>query len=404
MYMKRIIQRPAYLNRLIAVKNTQDIKVITGVRRCGKSVLLKQMCDYIQKTEPTANLVVINLQEMEYESLLEYHALYSYILSKHQKRRHNYLMIDEVQLCENFEKAINSLHAKELFDIYVTGSNAFLLSSDLATLFTGRVFTVEVYPFSFAEYMDYFKLKNTDAGFETYSLIGGFPGAYQYSSENNQYDYLDRDVYQTIVVRDLVKKYRIRNVPLLESITAYMMDNTANLISASSITDYLNSAHIEVTYKTVSKYIGYLCSAYVFYKADRYDLKGKRYLKTDSKYYLCDPALRYAVLGRRNLDYGRVYENIVYIELLRRGYQVYVGKLYQKEIDFVASNRDIKIYIQVSSYVEDAKVLERETAPLLAIRDAYPKMIIARTHHEPYGHMGIQIVDISDWLANIQKL
>ncbi len=214
-----------------------------------------------------------------------------------------------------------------------------------------------------------------------------------------RYDYIDRDVYQTIVTRDLVTKYKIRNKELLESLTAYMLDNGSNLINSNSVTNYLNSKHVKVTVKTISRYMEYLCNAFVFYKANRYDIKGKRYLKTDNKYYLSDPSIKFAELGHRELNYGRVYENIVYLELLRRGYSVYIGKLYQKEIDFVAEKRDEKIYIQVCSTIENNKLIHQKEETLLSIKDAYPKMIIARTHHPQFTHDGIVIADIADWLT-----
>lgn len=396
----RTIKRENYLKRLINVMNTPDIKVITGIRRSGKSMLLKQHAEYIKRHDPAANVIMINLQDLDHEDLLEYHALNDYVLSHYVKGKHNYLYIDEVQLCEGFERTINSLHSKQIFDIYVTGSNAFLLSSDLATLFTGRVYTIEVYPFSYAEYLQYFNLYDPETSFEDYAAAGGFPGSYVYKTEQERYDYIDRDVYQTIVTRDLVTKYKIRNKELLESLTAYMLDNGSNLINSNSVTNYLNNKHVKVTVKTISRYMDYLCNAFVFYKASRYDLKGKRCLKTDNKYYLSDPSIKFAELGNKELNYGRVYENIVYLELLRRGYSVYIGKLYQKEIDFIAEKWDEKLYIQVSSYMEDEKVIQRETEPLLAIKDAYPKMIIARTHHPIYSRNGINIVDIADWLTS----
>lgn len=212
-----------------------------------------------------------------------------------------------------------------------------------------------------------------------------------------QYDYI-RDVYGTILIRDLVEKYRIRNTSEFASISEFMMDNIGNLLSPNNICKTLNNDQREITRKTVSKYIGYLENAFLFYEAKRYDLKGKKYLENNSKFYLCDPAFRYAVNGTRNMDFGRVYENIVYLELRRRGYEVYVGKLYKKEVDFVAKKRDTLIYIQVSDNISDETTFEREYSPLLAIRDAYPKMVIARTHHETYDYQGVQVVDICRWL------
>ena len=282
-------------------------------------------------------------------------------------------------------------------DIYLTGSNAFLLSSDLATLFTGRVMEIKVFPFSFAEYVEYFSCENIIDAFDEYVRMGGMSGSYFYKTDEHRFEYI-KDVYTTILDRDLVKKYKIRNHSEFLSISEFMMDNIGNLLSPNNICDVLNRGKSEITRKTVDKYIKYLENAFMFYEAKRYDLKGKKYLETNKKYYICDVAFRYAINGTRNLDFGRVYENIVYLELLRRGYEVYVGKLYKKEIDFVAIKRNEKIYIQVSDNISDPKTMEREITPLLQIRDAYPKMIIARTRHEDYQHEGVLITELSNWL------
>ncbi len=392
------IQRGKYLNELIALSGTPDIKVITGVRRSGKSVLLRQFAEYLHNTEKDVKIISINLQELEYDSLLDYHRLHEYVMQQYAPSSHNVVMIDEIQLCEKFELAINSLHTKGLFDIYLTGSNAFLLSSDLATLFTGRVMEVKVLPFSFKEYTEYFHINDhfSDA-FDQYVRKGGMAGAYPYPAEEKSLDYVN-DVYKTILIRDLVTKYKIRNQSEFLSISAFMMDNIGNLLAPNNVCDTLNREKSEITRKTVDKYIRYLENAFLFYEAKRYDLKGKKYLATSKKYYLCDPSFKYAVNGTKNLDFGRTYENIVYLELIRRGYEVYVGKLYQKEIDFVALKRDEKIYVQVSDNIGDSNTMQREISPLLQIKDAYPKMIIARTGHEDYQYEGIMITDIANWL------
>ena len=396
----QLISRQRYLDQLMESYGTPDIKVITGIWRSGKSVLLQEFIDYLKKKDEKINIVMINLQELEFDHLLEYHALHQYILDNYKKGMTNVLLIDEVQLCPKFEFAINSIYAKGIYDIYITGSNAFLLSSDLATLFTGRVMEIQIYPFSFQEYLAYYGIHdNYDDAFDTYAKTGGMPGSYAYASEDKKYDYI-REVYSTIVIRDLVEKYHIRNKSEFNNIAEFMMDNIGNLLSPGNISQALNRNQSEITRKTVSNYIEYLQNAFLFYEAKRYDLKGKKYLASNNKYYLCDPSFRYAVNGTRNMDFGRVYENIVYLELKRRGYEVYVGKLYQKEIDFVAKKRDKLIYIQVSDNISDPKTFEREYTPLLAIRDAYPKMIIARTRHENYQYEGIEIVDISRWLRS----
>lgn len=394
------IERISYLDKLKKLNNTPDIKVVTGIRRSGKSVLMQDYIEYILTNEPDANVIMINLQDLEYDNLLDYHALHEYVLSKYIKNVHNLVFIDEVQLCNKFELAINSLHSKAIFDIYITGSNAFLLSSDLATLFTGRVMQIKVYPFSFSEYMDYNgNLENVDAAFEAYSIYGGMPGSYVYGEKEQKQDYV-KEVYRTIIIRDLVDKYKIRNETEFKNMAEFMMDNIGNLLSPNNVCNCLNNSKSSVTRKTVSRYIEYLCNAFLFYEAKRYDLKGKKYLENNCKYYLSDTSFRFAINGTKNMDYGHVYENIVYLELLRRGYEVYVGKLYKKEIDFVAKKRDEVIYIQVSDYIGEEKTFEREYTPLLAIKDAYTKIIIARTHHEMYKYEGILIYDIARWLLD----
>lgn len=394
------IERISYLDKLKKLNNTPDIKVVTGIRRSGKSVLMQDYIEYILTNEPDANVIMINLQDLEYDNLLDYHALHEYVLSKYIKNVHNLVFIDEVQLCNKFELAINSIHSKAIFDIYITGSNAFLLSSDLATLFTGRVMQIKVYPFSFSEYMDYNgNLENVDAAFEAYSIYGGMPGSYVYGEKEQKQDYV-KEVYRTIIIRDLVDKYKIRNETEFKNMAEFMMDNIGNLLSPNNVCNCLNNSKSSVTRKTVSRYIEYLCNAFLFYEAKRYDLKGKKYLENNCKYYLSDTSFRFAINGTKNMDYGHVYENIVYLELLRRGYEVYVGKLYKKEIDFVAKKGDEVIYIQVSDYIGEEKTFEREYTPLLAIKDAYTKIIIARTHHEMYKYEGILIYDIARWLLD----
>lgn len=361
---------------------------------------MQDYIEYIAANDPDANIIMINLQDLEYDNLLDYHTLHEYVLSKYIKNTHNLVFIDEVQLCNKFELAINSLHSKAVFDIYITGSNAFLLSSDLATLFTGRVMQIKVYPFSFSEYMDYNgNPENVEAAFEAYSIYGGMPGSYVYGEKEQRQDYV-REVYRTVIVRDLVDKYKIRNEAEFKNMAEFMMDNIGDLLSPNNVCNCLNNNKSSITRKTVSKYIEYLCNAFLFYEAKRYDLKGKKYLENNCKYYLSDVSFRFAVNGTKNMDYGHVYENIVYLELLRRGYEVYVGKLYKKEIDFVVKKGGEVIYIQVSDYIGEEKTFEREYTSLLAIRDAYTKIIIARTHHEMYKYEGILIYDIARWLLD----
>lgn len=392
----KIIERD-YLKDLISIIGTPDIKVITGVRRSGKSKLLEKLKEYIEKNIKNYNIIYINFSLLEFEQLNEYHKLNDYIESKYIQNKNNFVLIDEVQMCKGFERTINSLHASEKYDIYITGSNAFLLSSDLATLFTGRTFEIEIFPFSFEEYLKYYKYKDIDLAFDKFVFDGGMAGSYLYENEEKRYNYI-LDVYKTLIVRDINEKYNIKNNELLDNLTNFMMDNISNITSVRNITNSLNKFDNTLNHKTIGSYIQYLCNAFLFYKVKRYDIQGKRYLESLDKYYLVDQTFKYAKLGIKNMNYGRSYENIVAIELLRRGYDIYVGELYNTEIDFVAMKRNEKIYIQVSDNIEDEKTFRREVNSLLKIKDAYPKMLIARTKHDNYLYEGIQVYDIARWL------
>jgi len=393
----KLIKREEYLNKLINVMGTPDIKVITGIRRSGKSKLLEEFKKHIIENVNNNNIIHINYNLPKFDSLKTYDALVNYVEKNFKEEMNNYLLIDEVQMCDEFEKAINGFHAEEKFDIYITGSNAFLMSSDLATLFTGRTFKIEVYPFSFKEYQKYYKYEDIQEAFNKYVFEGGMSGSYLYKTQEEKYQYI-KDVFNTLIVRDIKQKYKIRNTDIIQNLTDYLMDNVSNLTSANNITNVLNFNNVSITDKTINNYIDYLCNAFAFYKIKRFDIKGKKYLSTQNKYYLADQSFRFAMLGTKNMDYGRVYENIVAIELLRRGYEVYVGTLYQKEIDFVARKQGKQIYIQVSDDISNEGTFKREVESLLKIQDAYPKIVIARTKHEKYEYEGVEIIDIASWL------
>ena len=395
--MKTIV-RKNYLNRIIELKDTPDIKIITGIRRSGKSKLMQAYIEYLKTNYDNINIIFIDFMDLKFEEIKEYHALHSYVEQHYVAGKMNYLFVDEVQMCPKFELAINSLYSKGKYDIYVTGSNAFLLSADLATLFTGRYIEIHVFPFSFQEYCEYYSdVSDKDKLFDEYSFKGGLAGSYLYPNDRDRVTYI-KEVYETIVTRDLVQKYALPDTTVLQRLSEFLMDNISNLTSPNKVSQLLTANNVSTNHVTVRKYIKYLCNAFVFYDIKRYDIRGKKYLESSEKFFLCDTGIRYAILGSRNMDYGRVYENMVCIELLRRGYDVYVGKLYQKEIDFVAQRGSEKIYIQVSDNISAQETFEREYSPLLQIRDAYPKMIIARTRHPKYSYEGIVIYDIAEWL------
>ena len=395
----KILERKNFLQKLINSINTPDIKVITGIRRSGKSKLLEVFIEYLKRNIPNANIIHINYNLFQFSTLKNAAGLNEYVENLYSPEKENFLLIDEVQLCKDFEQAINSFHASEKFHIYITGSNAFLLSNDLATLFTGRTFSVEIFPFSFKEFVSYFECQDLQQAFDRFALEGGMSGSYLYESMDDKYNYLN-EVFETLIVPDIQQKYKIKNTSLLDTLNDFLVDNISLEFSARSIANTLTSKGSKTDDKIVSSYIKYLCASFAFYKIRRYDIKGKKYLASHDKYYLADHSFKYAKHGTKNLDYGKIYENIVCMELLRRGYEVYTGVLYKKEIDFVAIKRDEKIYIQVSDDISRPETMERETAPLFSIKDAYPKMIIARTKHPQYQYEGIAVWDIAEWLMN----
>lgn len=395
----KIIYRSQYMERLKNLIGTPDIKIITGMRRSGKSEIFRALKKEIYEIDKSSNIIVIDYANLKFDDLKDYKKLYEYVEEKYIDNVHNVLLIDEVQLCKKFELAINSFHNSKKYDIYITDSNAFLLSSDLATLFTGRFIEVPIYPFSFKEYCQYFELDGDMKDLQKYLVEGGMSGSYLYKDKNDAIQYI-KDIYITSVKRDLVDKYRITEEALLDTLTEYLMDNVSNLTTANNISNTLKSNKIPTNHVTVKNYLKYLCSAFLFYKVKRYDVRGKKYLATNEKYYLVDTSFRFAILGTRNMEYGRMYENIVAIELLRRGYDIYVGKLYQKEIDFVAFKNNEKFYIQVSDNISEKETLQRELNPLISAKDAYPKMLLANTGHGAYDIEGIKIMDLSEWLLN----
>lgn len=392
----KLIKRNLYLDKLLSVKDIPDIKIITGIRRSGKSKLLDAYSSFLEN-DKSNNVIRIPLHLKKYANLRSGEELYNYIDSRYSENLNNYLLIDEIQMCYNFEETINSLHEEERFDIYITGSNAFLLSSDLATLFRGRVFQIDVYPFSFYEYLQYYPSDNLDSSFDKYVLEGGMSGSYLYRSDEDKRKY-QLEIVRSTVVKDIVEKYKIKDEILLNKIVDYLTDTVGERASIRNIANKLTNSTYKTNDKTVRAYLDYLCRCFLFYPIRRYDIKGKKYLESEMKYYLADTSFRYALLGSKDTDYGHLYENIVAIELLRRGYEVYVGQLYQKEIDFVAIKNGEKTYIQVSDDISRKDAFNREISPLLSIKDAYPKIIIARTKHEEIQSDGVKILDISRWL------
>ena len=393
----KLIRRERYIQQLLAVKDIPDIKVITGVRRSGKSKLMDSFFDILSE-EAGTNIVRIKLNLKKNEKLLNADALYDYLESNHAGGKKNYLLIDEVQMCSGFERVINSIYEEEIYDIYLTGSNAFLMSSDLATLFGGRVFEINMFPFSFSEYLEYYPSDDIDKSFDDYLINGGMSGSYVYRRTDDAHKYIS-GIFKTTILRDIAQKYKIQNEDLLVMIADYLMDIIGNRISVRNIASKLTSGTYKTNDKTVGNYLDYLSRSFLFYPIQRYDIKGKKYLESDKKYYLADLSFRYAELGTRYADYGHLYENLVAIELLRRGYEVYVGQLYGKEVDFVIRKDGMTQYIQVSDDISSKDTLQRELGSLISIKDAYPKIIIARTRHDQMQQDGVRIIDIARWLS-----
>ncbi len=297
-------------------------------------------------------------------------------------------------------KTLISIHSKNIYDIYVSRSNAFLLSSDLRTLFSGRTYSFEVFPFSFKEYIEYYPNDNIFNAFTRYVLQGGFASAYQYQTTDVVYNYIRNDIFENVVYKYILEKYKIRNNIVFKNIVNFLIDNISNLTSLRRIENFLKSSGYSPSHNTIGTFINYLLNAFAFYEVKRYDIKGKKYLSTEQKYYLADHSIKYAILGTKKLDTGRVFENIVFMELKRRNYEVYVGVLPNKEVDFIAVKPNIKLYIQVAAFVDNLETLKRETAPFYEIKDNYPKIIIARTYQEEYSIDGIKIIDIANWLLS----
>ncbi|MFA6938033.1 MAG: ATP-binding protein [Treponema sp.] len=404
-----MINRNSYIERLNSFKNKQIIKVITGIRRCGKSVLMTQFKENLLLSGVNKDQIIsVNLEELENESLLNYQNLYSYIINHLQKDKMNYIFVDEVQLCVNFQKAIDSLFVKSNTDIYLTGSNANLLSGELATLLSGRYVTIEVQPFSFKEFLEY---KSTDANlisnqnlnlqqlYLDYVRYGSFPFTLQLNNNEEDINQYLTGIYTTIIVKDIAVRHQIKDISILESVIRFMFDNTGNICSSKKISDTLTSGGRKVSQPTVENYMYYLQECYMIYEVKRFDIKGKEYLKTLSKYYIADSGLRNALLGYKNIDTGHILENLVYLELRRRSYKIYVGKVDSLEIDFVAVNQNETLYIQVSESLKEESTLNRELAPLKSIKDFNPRYIITMDLSPNSNIDGIKIINALDFLS-----
>jgi len=397
-----VIERKEYLELLKPWREKQLIKVISGVRRCGKSTLLAQYMDYLRFTGVADRQIVsVNLEDVDFEHLQNYKALYDYFKGKLCKDKYTYVFIDEVQQCTNFEKAVDSLFIKENVDVYITGSNAHMLSGELATLLSGRYIEISILPLSFAEYMTIKNVPvlNTKDEFSQYMRYGSFPYVSKLEkSDNIIRTYLD-GVYNTILIKDIAKREGITDIFVLESVVKFLCSNIGSPVSIKKISDTINSSGRKISANTVETYVRALVDSFIFYKADRYDIKGRQHLKTLGKYYLVDTGLRNMLLSGSSADLGHQLENIVYLEMLRRGNKVSIGKLAEKEVDFVTVNADGVCYYQVAASVLDESTLARELAPLQKIPDNHPKFLLTLDDIMPNAnHDGIRQVNVLEWL------
>ena len=395
--------RSTYMDKLLSYKDkTEIIKVLTGIRRCGKSTLLELYKQYLLDDGVKDNHIIhIRFESLEHEDLKTYKELNEYILERINTDGINYILLDEVQYVENWERAVNSLHLMKNTDIIITGSNAYMLSSDLSTLISGRYVEIMIYPLSFREFLDFNQIgmeANLDAWLQKYIEIGGFPGLIALVNNPNTIDPFLIGILNTILMKDVTQKNAVRDPILLENILRFLAKSISSPVSIKRITDYLISSGRKTTFETVDSYVTMLEKSYLIYRAKRYDIKGLALLKTNDKLYLTDLGLRRILLRRQTEDYGALLENIVFFELLRRGYHVEVGKYEELEVDFVATKNDERKYIQVTASLLNEETKERELKPLRAIPDFNQRIVLSADHLMPKNSDGIKLINIIDFL------
>ena len=394
-----MIERNEYLEALKNWKDKDLIKVVTGVRRCGKSTLFELFIDYLKKLGVKEDHIIsLNLESPEY-NFNDYMELYNYVNDKIKDNNMYYVFLDEVQVVDKFEKAVDGLYIKKNVDEYITGSNAYLLSGELATFLSGRYVEFKMFPLSFKEYADYCRQEGDEKLYLKYVNNSSMPYALKLDNQDEVDKYLD-SIYNTIIVKDIATRKKIADTGMLRSVSEFMFSSVGNVLSVKKIADTLTSNGRSISVHTVESYLDSLVESFIFNKVSRYDIKGKQYLQSGEKYYATDVTMRYALLGRKNVDLGHILENIVYIELVRRGYKVYVGKSGDKEIDFVAENSKGVRYFQVAYTVRDKNTLERELSALESINDHYPKFILTMDVDPEVDYNGIRKMNVLDWLLD----
>ena len=392
-----MLERLEYLEKLKKWKDKDVIKVVTGIRRCGKSTLFDLYIEYLKSIGVKEDhIITINLESLDY-IFNDYKELYDYVINLVRDKNQYYVFLDEVQNIPEFQKTVDALYIKKNIDVYITGSNAILLSGELATLLSGRYIEIKKLPLSFKEYRDYFNVVGDEKLYLRYINNSSFPYTLKLENSDEIDEYLD-SIYNTIIVKDIASRKKITDISMLKSVTEFLFSSIGSTMSVKKISDTLTSNGRNVSVHTVENYLDSLTESYIFNKVSRYDIKGKQYLETGNKYYATDVTMRYAVLGRKELDVGHILENIVYLELLRRGYKVYIGKSGEKEVDFVAVNKEGTIYYQVAYTTRDEKTLERELSSLKSINNHYPKYILTMDLDPEVDYDGIRKMNVIDWL------
>ncbi len=393
-----MIERLEYLEKLKKWKDKDVIKVVTGIRRCGKSTLYELFIDYLKSVGiDSKHIISINLEAPDYD-FQNYRDLYNYVMERIGDSGKYYVFLDEVQNVKEFQKAVDGLYIKKNVDVYITGSNAYLLSGELATLLSGRYIEIRMLPLSFREYRDYFGIEGDEKLYLRYVNNSSFPYALKLDDEGEVDDYLD-SIYNTIIVKDILTRKKIADIGVFRELTKFLFASVGSTMSVKKIADTLNSNGRKISVHTVESYLEALTESYIFNRVSRYDIKGKQYLETGEKYYATDVTMRYALLGRKNLDVGHILENVVYLELIRRGYKVYIGKIGDNEVDFIAINKEGREYYQVSYTTRDEKTLERELSSLQKISDHYPKFILTMDMDPVADYEGIKRINVLEWLV-----
>ena len=394
----KILDRKEYKNRLIRLRETEKIKIISGIRGAGKSELLHSYQKWIEEHVEGANILYLDMEDAQNAELKDGPSLLSYIEMKYEEKSKNFLIVEEVQHCKNFEKAMQSVYERKMFNIYLSSSNTSFLYEDKTAFWDEHSIELPIFPFSLSEYLRYYERKDpSSAILPGYLKYGGLSATFRFKFKEDKTEYI-KELYNKKIKKDLRKTYGIKDQALMDSLSAYLMLHLSTPTSASKISSLFKQNHLETNHITIGKYLQYLCAAFLFFKVKRYDIRKKVYLETADKYYMTDLSFRFALLEKEKPDWKGIYENLVAIEIRRRGYEIYVGKLYQKEINFVAMREKEKLYIQVTDEIEGEDTLTKALSPLRAIKDSYPKLLIANTGKDEFDVDGIRILDLTKWL------